>query len=141
MLADHLLPKISDLKTEFRENHRIGEPIFQQDGASAHTAETTRDFFGRNEVLVLPNWPPNSPDLNLIEIIWALIKQKLRNNPAKTIDELKEKVAYAFQEILFDGELTKKLYDSYERRLELVIQYEGARIPDEKRKKSTAKKN
>ena len=58
----------------------------------------------------------------------------------RVVKELKEKVAHHFQEILFDGELTKKMYAGYRRRLELVIQYEGARIPDERPQKSTAKK-
>ena len=50
----------------------------------------------------------------------------------KTNEKLNEKVAHHFQEIVFGGELTKKMYAGYVRRMELVIQYEGAWIPDEK---------
>ena len=37
-------------------------------------------------------------------------------------------------------EKSLEMYDGNRRRLELVIQYEGAWIPDEKPQKSTAKK-
>ena len=140
MLMKHLVPQVKDLNRRFEEEG-MGEVIFQQDGASAHTAFITRDFFGRHKILLLSNWPPNSTNLNLIELVWALIKQRLRRDPAKTIEDLKVKVAHHFHSILFDGELTRKLYASYRRRLELVIQYDGARIPDERRKKSTVKKS
>ena len=69
-----------------------------------------------------------------------LLPRKLDCNPAKITEELKEKVSQHFQEILFDGELTKKMYADYRRRLELIIQYEGVRIPDGRPQKSTGKK-
>ena len=46
-----------------------GNFLFQQDGATPHTAKYTVDSM--NKVCdVMINWLPNSPDLNIIEIIW-----------------------------------------------------------------------
>ena len=50
--------------------------IFQQDSAPAHvTAETYQHI--ENYVHVLCGWPANSPDLSPIEMIWAIMKNKL----------------------------------------------------------------
>lgn len=52
---------------------------FQQDGAPSHTAYYTMDALSQIcEVIV--NWPPNSPDLNCIEMLWALMKDQRRIN-------------------------------------------------------------
>jgi transposase len=50
--------------------------IFQQDNARTHTAQIVREFIeglGR-EIMV---WPPCSPDLNPIENLWTVLKQKI----------------------------------------------------------------
>ena len=39
--------------------------VFQQDGASCHTAKSTKKFFHLLNVKLL-NWPSKSPDLNVI---------------------------------------------------------------------------
>ena len=40
--------------------------IFQQDGALAHTALYTKEFFMEKGICVL-DWPAKSPDMNIIE--------------------------------------------------------------------------
>lgn len=50
--------------------------IFQQDNASTHTARIVREFVAElgREIMI---WPPCSPDLNPIENLWTLLKQKI----------------------------------------------------------------
>ncbi len=65
--------------------------IFQQDLAPAHTAKSTKSWLNNHGVGVL-DWPANSPDLNLIENLWGIVKRKMRNKRPKNADELKATV-------------------------------------------------
>lgn len=51
--------------------------IFQQDNAPCHTARTVKSFMAQQDIEIL-DWPSSSPDMNPIETLWAVIKQKLR---------------------------------------------------------------
>ena len=51
--------------------------VYMHDGAPCHTSSQTTNWLSQRAV-VIPGWPPNSPDLNLIENIWAIIKRKLK---------------------------------------------------------------
>jgi hypothetical protein len=44
--------------------------IFIQDNASIHTAHKVRDWFIKQRIIMITDWLPCSPDLNLIEHIW-----------------------------------------------------------------------
>lgn len=50
--------------------------MLQQDGASVHRSKVTQNFLTSHHIPVLP-WPPQSPDLNLVEHVWPLFLQKL----------------------------------------------------------------
>ncbi|RYY42179.1 MAG: hypothetical protein EOO06_21510, partial [Chitinophagaceae bacterium] len=59
VLQQYLLPVI--------EQYSPGRPcIFQQDNAAVHTAHEVHEFFHAQHLQVL-DWPPHSPDLNIIE--------------------------------------------------------------------------
>jgi hypothetical protein len=56
------------------ERARGNRLVWQQDGASCHRSfETTDNLYRRN--LPTIDWPPYSPDLNLIEHVWAWMKR------------------------------------------------------------------
>ena len=54
----------------FLENQPLAQHyVFQQDNAPCHKAGATMKFFKDNVVDVIVDWPPYSPDLNVIENI------------------------------------------------------------------------
>ena len=98
--------------------------IFQQDNASIHTAHKVRDYFAKERLTVL-EWPPNSPDLNPIENLWAIIKQRLDEleTRPKNMDELWENVQEVWTKIT--KEEIEKLYGSLPDRVQQVLKRKG----------------
>ncbi len=97
--------------------------IFQQDLAPAHTAKSTKSWLNDHGVGVL-DWPANSPDLNPIEILWSIVKRKMRNKKPKNADELKATVKETWASI--PPQQCHKLITSMPRRIDAVIKAKGA---------------
>ena len=69
------------------------EWIYQQDGASWHTAHIVDEWFVAKGVTTLP-WPSHSPDLNPIENFWSAVDEELATGPAPASqDALRLRVA------------------------------------------------
>jgi hypothetical protein len=92
--------------------------VLQQDGAAAHEGLAKAAAQGRRwaGVEVLPHWPANSPDLSVIETVWALLARAVRHEapwgegqiweavercaasiPRKTLVELHAEIAVRLQ--------------------------------------------
>ncbi len=93
--------------------------IFQQDLASAHTAQSTKSWLNDHDVGVL-DWP----DLNPIENLWGIVKRKMRNKRPKNADELKATVKETWASI--PPQQCHKRITSMPRRIEAVIKAKGA---------------
>nr|CCA25559.1 GK16795 putative [Albugo laibachii Nc14] len=65
-----LLKYVCPFLQELQDDHITRDPIFQQDGASIHTAKSTQAFLSLFNVTILER-PAESPDLNLIEDAWG----------------------------------------------------------------------
>lgn len=119
-LTDHLLPV-------FRGYLQGQEFVFQQDNATIHTAHTTRHFLSSNSIRVL-DWPPRSPDLNIIEHVWHYLKTevyKLQHATCK--DDLWSKTE-SVMPTMWSEDMTAKimrLYESMPNRIQAVISANG----------------
>jgi transposase len=96
--------------------------IFQQDNDPKHTSAIASDFFDNQQINVM-EWCPYSPDLNPIENLWAILKQRIVTRKCNTVEELWEVVQTAWDELPVD--LLNTLVDSMPRRCQAVIDMKG----------------
>jgi hypothetical protein len=98
--------------------------IFQHDNASVHAAQVVKNFLNKSNIDVL-EWPPNSPDLNIIEHVWAHVNRELdryKERPTD-MDELWERVQDIWTHIPL--EFIQELYRSIPRRVEQLYRRRG----------------
>src|SRR5579859_6335415 len=75
ILRENLLPFVDAIIAD-----GATDVIFQQDNATPHVSKKTHAWLEglmREHRVLLMQWPPNSPDMNLIEHLWAYLKAEL----------------------------------------------------------------
>ena len=112
ILASHYIPK-----------HKRGQ-IFQQDGAPCHTSVSTKTFLQQKKIKVLEKWPAQSPDMNIIEHVWAKMKEDTWKTKPKNLDDLWKACEAAFYAI--PDAFINQLYESLPSRMSTVIQAKGS---------------
>ena len=78
----------------------------------------------------LPAWPPNSPDLNLIEVVWSWMVKRIRDGEGgwpSDPQHLKDRVLQAWDDIPLAS--FRELVRSYRVRLEAIHSVDGNRHP------------
>jgi transposase len=105
----------------FRENCGAAY-LFQQDNAPAHVSKKTLRFLHSSDIQVL-EWPPNSPDLNPIENLRAVLKEAIEKRCPSNLHDLdriaKEEWAKIPQQKIRDA------IKSMPRRMGQVLEKEG----------------
>lgn len=101
--------------------------IFQQDNASVHTAKSTMSYIKKSNIPLM-EWPPNSPDINIIETVWSYLKDQLNKytEDVKTLKELWERVQDIWDNIPID--FIQELYESMPKRMRDIIKAKGGAI-------------
>ena len=77
-------------------------------------------------ILVLEDWPSNSPDLNPIENLWGYMEHKLKNRVCATNEELWEQIQSVWDSIPLS--YIQSLFDSMPKRLRAVKKKNGGTI-------------
>lgn len=97
--------------------------VFQQDNATAHSARRTMTWFQEHNIEVL-KWPPCSPDLNIIENVWATVKRELDNRrDIRGKDELFQTASEIFNGL--DAGYILNLFNSLPKRIAECIRNRG----------------
>lgn len=116
MLVKNLLP--------YLRKFRSAKLLYQQDNAPVHVSASTLAWFEANKVNLL-DWPPCSPDINVIENVWSLIVRRVYANSKqyRAVDELKKAIVRAWEEI--DLKVLGELVNSVPKRLIQTIERHG----------------
>ena len=129
-LIDDLLtpPEDADLIQVATENTLV----FMQDNAPCHKSTEVLEFLAEHRVPVM-EWPPQSLDLNPIENLWVVFKERfhhrfseLFNHPSKSL-EARYRYGEVLQEVWYSQgqELVDALINSMPRRVQAVIEANG----------------
>jgi hypothetical protein len=112
-----------------------GELWFQQDGATAHTAQASmallcERFPGRaisrfGDI----NWPPRSPDLTAPDFfLWGYLKAQVYATKPRNVQELKERIVATVREI--NVPLLERVMGGFVRRLHECVHRQGGHLND-----------
>ena len=98
--------------------------VYQHDNAPCHTALSIKAFFEEKHLNVL-NWPPQSPDLSPIEVLWNVLKMKMKaRNPRP---RTKQAIIESIKEIwlLLEDNTRKSLCMAFRDRMVECIKNNG----------------
>lgn len=99
--------------------------LFQQDNARPHTSAHTTTWFVEHKIPLL-SWPPNSPDLNIIENAWNQMKKEVEKKIIRNKNELMLAIAQAWSNLGKD--YCQKLSNSMVKRVKDCYEAKGGRI-------------
>ena len=93
-----------------------GGAIFQDDGAPVHTANIVKSWKEENNLRTLP-WPAYSPDFNIIENVWFIIKNQLQKEVLLINSQLdlEQRIRRIWESIALT--YIRNLYKSMSRRI------------------------
>lgn len=97
---------------------------YQQDGARCHIAKSSMAYLSDNGVNVITNWPPYSPDLNVIENVWSLMSRAVSNRGPWGVEELEQFVQEEWEKI--SDATINDLLRSFKSRLQRCVELKGA---------------
>jgi hypothetical protein len=118
ILNDDVLGTLKDLGIKKKDIY------FQQDNDPKHNSRLARDWFAAKHVDKL-DWPPNSPDMNIIEHVWHHLDKLVRTRDPlpSNLNELWLALQEEWTHIEMD--YIEKLFESMPRRVEALIKARG----------------
>lgn len=131
MLEDFFEPELNRLMDE----HDFGDIWFQQDGATAHTAQISmrklRQMFPERLVSLRGDlgWPARSPDLSICDFfLWGYLKEKVFKHRPHDLEELKMSIREEITAIPI--EMCQNAAENFRNRLHQCIASGGHHLAD-----------
>jgi hypothetical protein len=122
LLRRHVIPWLSATYPE-------GNYVFQQDGAPAHTANSTQLFIESNMAANWSKtvWPPYSPDLNLLDYgIWGVMQAKVNATSHENKSALARTIRREWNRL--SEAMIRRTCRAFRLRLEKVVAADGGYI-------------
>ena len=132
ILRNNFIPYLDALTAD-----GITGTTFQQDNARVHTCKKAQAFFevatAEHGFIVMDDWPPYSPDMNLIENLWAHLKLELHRRYPETanLSGSPEYIRQLISERVHEEwwtigeEVSDRLIDSMPHHVEALIKARG----------------
>jgi hypothetical protein len=130
-ISEVLQPNVLPLFEPHPDSQLFSDPdlaMMLQDNAPAHRAKVTQQWLLRHEVPFFPaeEWAPESPDLNIQENVWAMLKSELEKmKQPRSVHQLKAQIRSAWQKV--KQQHIKNCFSGYSSRLRTVVKNGGKR--------------
>ena len=102
------------------------DSVFMHDGALCHRSRSTLRYLDSQNICLMVDWPPFSPDLNIIENVWSILKAKVSKHKCTTRDALWEALCKEWYAI--PNDIIIGLYKTLPKRLKAVLMNKGLPI-------------
>lgn len=107
----------------------ISHWVLQQDNDPCHKVASQQALSEWNVahgsgIEILPNWPPNSPDLSPIENVWGIVQTRVDKAGCENFEQFKAKVEQEFHGIA-QGDTLKNMFQGMRKRLDHCITLQG----------------
>ncbi|GFU41513.1 DUF4817 domain-containing protein [Trichonephila clavipes] len=127
MITNFFIPEL--------DNHDVQELLFQQDGATCHTARATidllKDTFGDRLISLFEpvNWPPRSCDLTPVDyFLWGYVKSLVYANKPQTLDHLEDNLRRVIADIR--PQMLEKVIENWTSSLDYIRASRGSPMPE-----------
>ena len=117
VLDTRLQPQLSDLFPD-------GNAVLMHDGAPCHRAREVERYLEGCGLEVLP-WPGNSPDMNPIEGIWKLLKDRVNSVTVTNKRQLLERIIHAWHHNAEIRDYAIRYIDGMPDRIKALIKAKG----------------
>src|SRR6185369_4506371 len=127
MNSDDYIKILSDNLKEFKNTIETEQDTiltYQDDNAKIHTSKKNREWKEQNGIESLP-WPAQSPDLNPIENLWKILKDRTQQRKPfpRTVEQLKAALREEWGKL--EPDVLINLVNSMPKRVKMVIEAKG----------------
>lgn len=113
------------IKTKVVQRPGVNNWYFLQDNAKVHTTQTSIECIKKHLTNKIFPHPPQSPDLNPLELVWAEMKKQVQLQRPKNKRQLREAIEICWKRISI--KYVRKCIAGLKKRMEKIIECEGDR--------------